>query len=45
MNQASMHDFIASLELPSAEKDRLLVLTPGGYLGLAPELARLAIED
>ena len=40
MNQGSMRDFIASLELPPAEKERLLQLTPGSYLGLAPELAR-----
>jgi adenylosuccinate lyase len=45
IDQASMHEFIASLELPSAEKDRLLQLTPGGYLGLAPELARLQSDD
>jgi adenylosuccinate lyase len=45
IDQASMHEFIASLELPSAEKDRLLQLTPGGYLGLAPELARLRSDD
>ncbi len=40
MNQASMRDFIASLELPRAEKERLMALTPGTYLGIAPELAR-----
>jgi adenylosuccinate lyase len=40
MNQAAMRDFIASLELPPGEKDRLLRLTPGEYLGLAAELAR-----
>src|SRR5450631_334123 len=39
-DQAAMRDFIASLELPVAEKERLLQLTPGSYLGLAPELAR-----
>jgi adenylosuccinate lyase len=39
-DQAAMRDFIASLELPVAEKERLLELTPGSYLGLAPELAR-----
>ena len=40
MNQASMHDFISSLELPDDAKQRLLQLTPGSYLGLAAELAR-----
>jgi adenylosuccinate lyase len=39
-DQAAMREFIGSLELPVAEKERLLQLTPGGYLGLAPELAR-----
>ena len=40
MNQAAMRDFIQTLPLPGHDKDRLLELTPGGYLGLAPELAR-----
>src|SRR6202166_2338505 len=40
IDQAAMRDFIASLELPVAEKERLLGLTPESYLGLAPELAR-----
>jgi adenylosuccinate lyase len=44
MDRAAMHDFIASLELPVAEKERLLQLTPGSYLGLAPELARRSHE-
>jgi adenylosuccinate lyase len=39
-DQSAMRDFIASLELPVAEKERLLRLTPESYLGLAPELAR-----
>jgi adenylosuccinate lyase len=40
MDQSAMREFIGSLELPAGEKERLLQLTPGGYLGLAPELAR-----
>jgi adenylosuccinate lyase len=44
INQGAMRDFIQSLELPAPEKDRLLQLTPGGYLGLASELARGASE-
>ena len=40
MNQLTMRDFIGSLELPQADKERLLQLTPGRYLGLAPDLAR-----
>jgi len=39
-----MRDFIASLDLPAADKQRLLDLTPGKYVGLAPELARLPRE-
>jgi adenylosuccinate lyase len=38
-DQAAMREFIASLKLPAVEKERLLSLTPGGYLGLAPDLA------
>jgi adenylosuccinate lyase len=40
VGQAAMREFILSLELPAAEKDRLLDLTPGNYLGLAATLAR-----
>jgi len=43
-DQAAMRDFIASLELPVAEKERLLQLTPGSYLGLAQELARRPLD-
>jgi adenylosuccinate lyase len=43
-DQAAMRDFIASLELPVAEKERLLQLTPESYLGLAPELARRPVR-
>jgi adenylosuccinate lyase len=39
VDQAAMRDFIDSLALPTADKQRLLALTPAGYLGLAPELA------
>jgi adenylosuccinate lyase len=40
INQAGMREFIGTLALPAADKERLLQLTPGSYLGLAPELAR-----
>ena len=40
IDEAAMHEFIQSLDLPRADKDRLMQLTPGGYLGLAPDLAR-----
>ena len=31
---------IASLDLPTADKQRLLDMTPGSYTGLAGQLAR-----
>ncbi len=40
VDKASLHAFIALLELPAAEKRRLLQLQPATYLGLAAELAR-----
>ena len=40
MTQALMHDFIAKLEIPLADKDRLLAMTPGSYTGMAADLAR-----
>ncbi|KGI78185.1 adenylosuccinate lyase [Oleiagrimonas soli] len=36
----SMREFIGQLDLPEADKRRLLELTPAGYTGLAAELAR-----
>lgn len=39
IDQASMHEFIRSLNLPEPDKQRLLQLSPGTYLGLAPALA------
>jgi adenylosuccinate lyase len=39
IDQTAMREFIASLELPEAEKGRLLSLEPATYVGLAPELA------
>jgi adenylosuccinate lyase len=35
-----LHGLIRSLEIPQAEKDRLLAMTPGSYVGKAAELAR-----
>ena len=40
VDAAAMREFIRSLPLPPAEKERLLELTPRTYLGLAPALAR-----
>jgi adenylosuccinate lyase len=35
-----LHALIRSLEIPPADRDRLLALTPAGYVGKAAELAR-----
>ena len=35
-----LHALIASLEIPQAEKDRLLAMTPASYTGMAAALAR-----
>ena len=42
VNAEIMRDFVAALPLPKADKERLLKLTPSTYIGLAPELAKLA---
>ena len=36
----ALHGLIRSLEIPQAEKDRLLAMKPGSYTGKAAELAR-----
>jgi len=40
ITREAIREFIAGLEIPKAERDRLLALTPAGYIGLAAELAR-----
>ena len=40
IDRVAMHEFIASLDLPPAEKQRLLSLEPAAYVGLAPLLAK-----
>jgi adenylosuccinate lyase len=37
---AALHEFIRRLDLPEADRERLLALTPATYLGKAAELAR-----
>jgi adenylosuccinate lyase len=39
ITRESLQAFINSLEVPEAEKQRLLALTPGSYTGKAAELA------
>jgi adenylosuccinate lyase len=36
----ALHAFIRELDLPQADRERLLALTPGTYIGKAAELAR-----
>ncbi|QXL84050.1 adenylosuccinate lyase [Comamonas sp. NLF-1-9] len=38
----ALHALIAGLDIPRADKDRLLALTPASYIGKAAELARRA---
>ncbi len=40
ITRESMHAFIGALDLPQADKRRLLALTPSAYTGLAERLAR-----
>ena len=40
ITEESMRAFVESLDLPAAEKQRLLDLTPASYTGLAEKLAR-----
>jgi len=42
MTRELMQGFIAKLEIPQADKERLLALTPATYTGMAAELARRA---
>ena len=37
-----MKEFVSGLDLPKADKDRLLKLTPATYIGIAEKLAKLA---
>lgn len=39
IDERTMREFIASVALPAGEKQRLMELTPGTYVGLAPRLA------
>ena len=42
VTREALHELIRALEIPQAEKDRLLALTPSAYVGKAAELARRA---
>jgi adenylosuccinate lyase len=38
----ALHSLINGLEIPEADKQRLLAMTPGSYTGIAADLARRA---
>ena len=40
VDQQILSEFIATLDIPDDEKQRLLALTPGSYTGLAESLAK-----
>src|SRR6478735_1611318 len=40
VESADLHALIRSLEIPKAEQDRLLAMTPASYIGKAAELAK-----
>ena len=40
VTREALHALIRSLDIPPAEKDRLLALTPASYIGQAAALAR-----
>ena len=42
VRREDLHGLIRSLDIPDAEKDRLLAMTPASYIGKAAELARRA---
>ena len=42
---AGMREFIESLGLPEAERERLLALSPGTYVGYAAQLVDLLDDD
>jgi adenylosuccinate lyase len=42
VTKEDLHKLINGLEIPEAEKARLLAMTPGSYVGKAAELAKRA---
>jgi adenylosuccinate lyase len=45
MTRASLAEFLRTVDLPVAERERLLKLTPAAYTGDAAALARLAADS
>jgi adenylosuccinate lyase len=44
ISEGSLRAFVVDLDLPVADRERLLALTPGGYIGIAPKLAQQEVE-
>ncbi|MBI4996956.1 MAG: adenylosuccinate lyase, partial [Rhodocyclales bacterium] len=40
IEKEALHAFIRTLAIPEAEKQRLLLMTPGNYIGIAVQLAK-----
>lgn len=40
ISRTGLQDFIKTLDIPAAEKERLMQMTPANYIGIASELAR-----
>jgi adenylosuccinate lyase len=40
ITREAIQQFIRTLEIPQAERDRLLAMTPGSYIGIGAELAK-----
>jgi adenylosuccinate lyase len=40
ISRKGLQDFIKTLDIPAAEKERLMQMTPANYIGIANELAR-----
>lgn len=43
MSRETIRAFVSALDLPAADKERLLTMTPGSYVGLAAQLGREAL--
>ncbi|AKS41903.1 adenylosuccinate lyase [Wenzhouxiangella marina] len=44
IDRERLHDFIRKLEIPEADRDRLLAMTPSSYIGNAAEMARAIVR-
>ncbi|GAB4452968.1 MAG: adenylosuccinate lyase [Armatimonadaceae bacterium] len=45
ISEESLREFVAGLDLPEADKSRLLEMTPASYTGLAENLARQTLKE